>query len=92
MTDHPTTTTKLLRDLVEQKIDQRWSDFARQHPHLAEAIQRTRLVESTVQSLRTNDDYRAAMEAAGRDEALLAAALRLSQTVEQWIDRALGLN
>ena len=83
--------TRLLRDVVEQRINQRWSAFVEAHPHLAAVIDRTRLVESAVQRLRDEPEFRAAMQEAGLDEAKLAAAARILERAEALAIRLLPL-
>ncbi|MFW6059388.1 MAG: hypothetical protein ACODAQ_04360 [Phycisphaeraceae bacterium] len=74
--------TRMLRDVVEQRINRRWSAFAKAHPHLAAVIDRTRLVESAVQRLRDDPAFRAAMAEADLDEAKLVAAARVLERAE----------
>ncbi len=83
--------TKLLRDVVQQRMNQRWVAFAEAHPHLAEVIDRTRLVESSVQRLREDPQFQAAMREAGLDEAKLAAAMRAVDRAEMLIAHVLPL-
>ena len=80
-----------LRDLVTHRLDVRWQTFAEAHPHLAAAIDRVRLVDSAVERLANDPAYRAAMDAAARDEATLALAAQLITTVDEWIGRLLRL-
>lgn len=80
-----------LRDLVHQRLSVRWTRFATEHPHLAGAIDRTRLTEATVRRLAEDPQYQRAMRAAGHDEAMLAAASELAGVVDRWVDRVMGL-
>ena len=82
---------RALRELVARRIDTRWDAFAERHGHLAAAIDRVKLTEATARRLGEDPDYQRAMEAAGRDEATLAAALRLVRLIDRVVDRALGL-
>lgn len=88
----PTTpaTTRHLRDLVANRLDKHWSDFAQAHPHLAEAIDRARLVELSVSRLADDPRFIEAMQQAAVDEAALTAAVRLVDEAEQWVRRLLG--
>lgn len=80
-----------LRDLVEQRLDLHWSDFARRHPHLAAAIDRTRLIETTMRSLADDPALRAALRDADLDEATLVAASRVIGVIERAVSLALKL-
>jgi len=84
-------TTRNLRDLIDEKIDGRWSRWSQKHPNLAEAIDRTRLIESTVELLRNDPDYIEAMRSADLDEARLTAAAQILDQADQIIRRALPL-
>ncbi|MFP4144566.1 MAG: hypothetical protein ACOCTI_07520 [Phycisphaeraceae bacterium] len=81
---------KMLRDLVQQRVGRRWLAWAQAHPHLAEVIDRTRLVEATVARLSGDEELRSALERANLDEAQLAAAARLLEKAESAVDRVLG--
>ena len=83
--------TRALQAIVADRVDMRWEQFASEHPNLAAAIERVRLIESGVQQLEEDPAYREALEAAGRDEAVLAAAARLVGEVDKWIGRTLGV-
>ena len=82
-------TTQRLRDLVEQQIGERWSVWAEKHPNLAGAIDRTRLVQSTVEDLRRDPDFQRLMREADLDEAKLEAAWRLLQLARRCVTSAL---
>lgn len=81
--------TKLLRTIVEQKLNVQWSDFTARHPHLAGAIDRTRLVETTVEQLRDSDEYRDALRQAAVDESAMVEALRLIDVIDRLVMRFL---
>lgn len=81
--------TKHLRDLVEQRVGVRWDAFARAHPHLAAAIDRTRLIETAVERLRDDPAFQRAMSAAGADEARLSGMERVAKLVEALVARML---
>ena len=81
--------TQELRTLVSDKIDARWPDWATRHPHLAGAIDRVRLVESTVDLLRDDPRFLAAMRSADLDEARLTDASKLLRLVDQHVRRLL---
>lgn len=78
-----------LSTLIGEKIDVRWSDWAPRHPHLAEAIDRVRLIESTVKLLREDPEFIAAMREADLDEAGLIKASRLLEHADNFIHRLL---
>ncbi len=84
-------TTHDLRSLISEKIDLRWSDWSSQHPHLALAIDRTRLVESAVDLLRQDPEFIQAMREADLDEAKLALAASILDRADQLIRNSLPL-
>lgn len=84
-------TTQDLRSLISEKIHGRWSDWANKHPNLAEAIDRTRLVESAVERLRNDPEFIQAMRAADLDDARLAAAARILDRADQLIHQVLPM-
>ena len=71
-----------LRTLIGEKIEARWSDWAPRHPHLAEAIDRVRLIEYTVHRLCEDPEFVAAMHEADVDGAGLTKASRLLERAE----------
>ncbi len=81
--------TKDLRTLISDQIDVRWPDFTTRHPHLAQAIDRVRLVDSTVDLLRDDPEFVGAMRNADLDEARLADATKLLGMVDQLVRRLL---
>ncbi|MHB1156103.1 MAG: hypothetical protein ACYC26_04610 [Phycisphaerales bacterium] len=85
------TTVTTLRQLVQQQVDIRWDDFARKHPHLAAAIDRSVLIDSAVKRLADDPAYRAAMDQAAKDEAAMAVGAKIVELVETWVTRLLGL-
>lgn len=81
--------TQDLRTLISETIDTRWSDWAGRHPHLAEAIDRVRLIDSAVNLLRDDPEFAAAMRSADLDEARIAAASKMLSFVNQVVHRLL---
>jgi len=81
--------TLTLRDLVADRINGRWSDWSARHPHLAEAIDRVRLVDSAVTRLRNDPDFIEAMRAADLDEADLAKASHLLDQANKLVSHLL---
>ncbi|MCC7408784.1 MAG: hypothetical protein IT442_11980 [Phycisphaeraceae bacterium] len=79
--------TTSLRDVVSQKLAVRWEAWSADHPHLAAAVDRMKLIDSSVQSLRDDAEFREAMRQADLDEAKLAAAARVLEKVEGWVTR-----
>ncbi len=75
--------------LIEQRITLRWSEWAKHHPHLAEAIDRIRLTESAVDQLRNDPDFIAAMRETDLDEAGLIRAAQLLDRADNIIHRLL---
>ena len=84
-------TTQNLHSLVNEKINLRWSEWATRHPQLALAIDRTRLVESTVDLLREDPAFIKAMREADLDEARLTLAANIIDRANQIIRDALPL-
>jgi len=82
-------TTHSLQSLIQDKIDGRWSEWSARHPHLAAAIDRTRLAESTTTLLREDPEYIEAMRLADLDEARLAAAATILDRANKIIKQAL---
>ncbi len=81
--------TQDLHTIISQKIDLRWSDWAQQHPHLAEVIDRVRLVESVVTLLSEDTEFVRAMREADLDAARLGAASKLLEQAELTIRKLL---
>ncbi len=75
--------TSPLRDLIARRVDVRWDQFTREHPHLAAAIDRVHLNEQVVHHLERDLRYLAAMRAADLDEAQLARAAEVLERIEQ---------
>lgn len=82
---------RALQEIVADRVGMRWERFVSEHPNLAGAIERVRLIEHGVRELEKDPAYREALEAAGRDEAALAAAARLVGAVDKWVGRTLGI-
>jgi hypothetical protein len=76
-----------LRERVAQTVDVQWSGFAERHPNLAAAIDRVRLVDSAVESIRADPAYRAALDAAARDDQSLTVAADVVQLIESAVRR-----
>ena len=81
--------TQDLRTVISEKIDLRWSDWSQRHPHLAEAIDRVKLVESAVTLLSEDPEFIRAMREADLSEAQLGVASELLDRAEQAIRRLL---
>ncbi len=84
-------TTHDLRSLISEKMNLRLSDWAERHPRLAQAIDSTRLVESTVDLLREDPEFIQAMRDADLDEAKLALAANILSHADQLIRDSLPL-
>jgi len=84
-------TTRDLHSVIQDRINVRWSDWATRHPHLAAAIDRTMLVESTTALLREDPDYIEAMRSADLDEARLVMAANILERANTIIQEALPL-
>jgi len=83
--------TTPLRDLIEQRLDLRWQEWAGRHPHLAEVIDRTRLLETSVTRLRDDPAFLAAMRQADIDEAQMRTAMEVIELIDKWVGRLLPL-
>ncbi|MEM8737664.1 MAG: hypothetical protein AAGG38_04200 [Planctomycetota bacterium] len=81
--------TKALRDVVAGSIDRQWLAWSAEHPHLARAIDRTRLVNEAVDRLEDDEGFRAALRAADLDERRLVEAAEVLAVAEGWVRRAL---
>lgn len=82
--------TTHLRDVITNRLNLRWDEWAKDHPHLAAAIDRTRLIDSAVQKLRDDPQFVAAMQQARLDESKLAAAATVFERLEHLIGRLLA--
>jgi hypothetical protein len=80
-----------LRDVVAKRIDRRWSQWAKAHPHLAAVIDRTTLIDSTVAELHSDPSFAAAMQQADLDETRLAQAASVMEQAESLLDRVMPL-
>jgi hypothetical protein len=80
-----------LRDIVARRIDQRWNQWAKAHPHLAAVIDRSTLIDSTVAELQHDPDFIEAMDQAALDEARLAQAESVMTRAEALLDRVMPL-
>lgn len=80
-----------LRDLVSDDLDQHWVAWSSQHPHLAAAIDRVRLVDAAVDSLRTDPAFAAALRRADLDEHRLGQAARILDLARQHLRQLLPL-
>lgn len=80
---------KSLRTLIESRLDARWDEWAKRHPHLAAAIDKVRLTDAAVESIRDDPDFVAAMQQADLDEAGLLKAARLLDHADGLVRRLL---
>lgn len=85
----PTHETQPLRDLVAGRIDGRWDAWAKRHSHLAAAIDRTQLVESTVRRLRDDPAFAKALRRAEIDADRLGEVAQVLAMVESAVGRVL---
>jgi len=53
-----------LKDHVQKVVAGEWKAFAERHPHLAEVIDQTLVVEQAMASLADDPEFRKAMDAA----------------------------
>lgn len=87
----PLVPTRSLRDVIAGRINQRWEHWAKTHPHLATAIDQTRLIDATVTRLRHDPQFNDAMRRADLDEAKLLEAVGVLEHAERLIGRLLTL-
>lgn len=80
-----------LKDIVADKLDQKWDVWAKAHPQLAAAIDRTQLVDAAVKRLREDPQFMAAMEHAAVDEHTLAQASAVLGKADQMIGNILPM-
>ena len=80
-----------LRNLIEQRVNVQWNDWAERHPELARAIDRVQLVEVSIDRLSDDIQYREALQQSGLDEAQLVAAAKVLDVVERVVGRVLPL-
>ncbi len=80
-----------LRDLVAERLDRHYLAWAADHPHLARAIDRVQLIDTTVANLRDDPAFAAAMREADLDEHRLAQAAKALELVETWAGRVVKL-
>lgn len=83
--------THSLRSLIESRINIRWTEWSKRHPHLAEAIDRVRLTETVVERIQEDPDFIAAMREADLDEADLNKATGLLDRADGMIRRLLPI-
>ena len=80
-----------LRDYVAGDLDQHWIAWSAQHPHLAAAIDRVRLLDTAMNSLRHDAGFRAAMQRADLDEHRLHQAAEVLNLARQHLRQLLPL-
>jgi len=78
-----------LRDLVETKLNEHWLTWSQKHPHLADAIDRTRLLDAAVERLRDDPAFVEALRQSDLDEHRLAEAAKLLDLADRWARRIL---
>ena len=81
--------TKLLRELVQDRLDMRWTAWAREHPHLAEIIDRTRLIDSAVDRLVKDGELEEVLQQADMNESQLNSIVAAFRVIEQAIGQLL---
>lgn len=84
-------TSTPLRDVIESRLEPRWTQWSQAHPHLAAVIDRTRLIESAVDRLRDDPIFVDAMRRAQMDEATLASAARILDQADHLMHKLLPL-
>lgn len=80
-----------LRELVEARLGRRWEEWAKTHPHLAAAIDRTKLIESTVSRLSEDAGFQDAVARAEADRLRLEATAGVVEFIERLVSRVLRL-
>ena len=73
------TTSRSLRDVVADKVNAKWNEWAAAHPQLARVVDRTRLIESTVVQLRQEPAFEE------RDVKVIFASLEYEGSTEKFV-------
>lgn len=81
---------KNLRGLVEGVVGAQWKQWAKQHPQLAAAVDRVRLVETVVTEARKDPEVRGALLEAERNNEVVAAVGGVVELVEKVVRKVLG--
>lgn len=71
-----------MRRLVEAEVDRQWLAFAARHPRLADAIDRTRLIEAVADRLRDDPAVNEVLAALRLDSSRLGRVTRVRRLVE----------
>lgn len=80
-----------LRTLIAGAVESRWTAWSQDHPNLAQAVDRTQLIDMAVTRLRDDPAFMDAMAQAHIDEKQLAALEQIGQFVGHVVDRLLPL-
>ena len=80
-----------LRDVVAGELAEHWLSWSVAHPQLAEAIDRLRLIELTVEQLRQDPAFTRALRECELDELRLAQAAGVLDLARRQIRRLLPL-
>jgi hypothetical protein len=73
-----------LKAIVANAIESSWTNFAKEHPHLAAAIDQSLLIEQAADLLEDDPAYRAAMQKA---QAVEMIGDGVESFVNTWIER-----
>jgi hypothetical protein len=80
-----------INEIVAAAVGKEFDDWAAEHPSLAAVIDRVRLTEQTVESLRDTDAYQQAIAAYHRDECELDLLAQLAELAGPILRGILGL-
>jgi hypothetical protein len=84
-------TEETINELVAAAVGKEFDEWAAEHPSLAAVIDRVRLTQQTVQSLRNTDAFRQAIAAYHRDENELGLLAKLGDLAGPALRGILGL-
>jgi len=82
--------TRKVDELVADAVAAEFEQWAREHPSLASVIDRIRLTERTVESLRSSDAYGQALAAYHRDQNDLNFLAQLAELAGPILRNLLG--
>jgi len=84
-------TNEKINELLADAVGKEFDDWAAEHPTLAAVIDRVRLTEQTIESLRDTEGYRQAIAAYHRDQSELNLLAGLAELAGPILRGILGL-
>lgn len=82
---------RVLRSVVESRLNQLWPSFANQHPHLAAAIDRVVLTQRVVADLTADAQVRHILEQAAIEQSDIERAMRVLSRIDDVVLRTVRL-